>query len=344
LRGSRLGEANEEMKIVARCLTCLLVALPGAGLASPPDSSGKDVVAQPAAKPLIIRPAPDGPWKAELRDVEKVLYSAANELLTYFPGRSLKPILVEPKGGPIVLFKRGPKGEYYVRLNTGETYWSQYAFQFAHEFCHILCNYTEADPSNKWFEESICELASLFALRRMAATWKTNPPYPNWWDYAPALRSYAENRINNARLPADTTLAEWYRGQAAELRKNPCLRHKNGIVAGALLPLFEKQPEHWEAVTYLNAASSQEPRSFQQYLQDWHKHCPEKHKPFVRQIAEQFGISVSAGNRNTSGGPLPASKGFPCLCGLKAFPPTEPIRLNRRRPWVACRQAGVSGR
>ena len=38
----------------------------------------------------------------------------------YFPKRSLKPILVEPLGGPITLFDRGRNGEYRVRLDTGD--------------------------------------------------------------------------------------------------------------------------------------------------------------------------------------------------------------------------------
>jgi hypothetical protein len=250
--------------------------------------------AEPTRHPLIIRPAPKAEWKADLENVEAVLRSAAGELWAYFPGRSLKPILVEPKGGPIVLFGRGPDGEFRIRLDAGETYWSQYAFQFAHEFCHILCNYIEDDTSNKWFEESLCEMASLFALRRMAETWKTRPPYPNWKSNAPSLRKYADNRMAEAKLPADTTLAEWCKRNEAELRKDPCLRAKNRVVAGALLPLFERSPEHWEAVACLNPGKPPGRLSFQQYLEAWHKRCPAKHRAFVREIAKQFGVHIPA--------------------------------------------------
>ncbi len=243
---------------------------------------------------LVIRPNPKAKWDAGMRDVEKVLRSAASELWKHFPERRLTPILVEPKGGPIVLYRRGPKGEYRVRLNTGSTYWSQYAFQFAHEFCHILCGYTEDEQSNKWFEESLCETASLFALHRMAETWKTDPPYPHWKDYAPHLRAYADDRLKDVKLPAGRTPAEWYQVNKAALRKNSCDRNKNRVVAGVLLPMLEGRPEHWEAVTWLNAAASKQPRSFQQYLTDWHNQCPAKHKPFVRRIAAKFGIPLPA--------------------------------------------------
>ena len=64
---------------------------------------------------------------------------------------------------PIVLFKRGPRGGSSL-LNTSDRYWCQYAFQFAHEIGHILCRYKDGDSTNKWFEETLCETASLYAL------------------------------------------------------------------------------------------------------------------------------------------------------------------------------------
>jgi len=291
----------------------LALALSPAPAAARPDKAGRGTGVLAAARPgetgrgteapaaeapsalrrLVIRPDPDGDWGgASLADVTKVLRSAADTLWVQVPERRLAPIHVQPKGGPIVLFKRGPEGVYRVRLNTGQTYWSQYAFQFAHEFCHILCRYEHTEKANKWFEESVCETASLFALRRMAEVWKTDPPYPNWRAYAPHLRSYAEDRLKDARLPAGTTLAEWYARHADHLRKEACDRPKNEIVAGVLLPLLEEKPARWAAVQYLNAAAKPEARSFGQYLADWHTHCPAAHRPFVRQVADLFGIRL----------------------------------------------------
>jgi len=278
----------------------LAVALPAAPAGARPGETGRGTEAPAAEAPsaprqLVIRPDPDGDWGgASLADVEKVLYSAADTLWVQVPERRLAPIHVQPKGGPIVLYKRGPGGAYRVRLNTGQTYWSQYAFQFAHEFCHILCRYEETEKANKWFEESVCETASLFALRRMAEVWKTDPPYPNWRAYASHLREYAEDRLKKARLPKGTTLAAWYRKHADHLRREACDRPMNEIVAGALLPLFEEKPARWAAVQYLNAGARPEPRSFQRYLADWRANCPPAHRPFVRQVADLFGIRLGA--------------------------------------------------
>lgn len=285
--GSKAGKVLECFLALA---ASLFLSLAGISPGHAQEGSGNNSRVPSARNPLVIRPVQTEEWQANLGDVEKVLYSAAGELWRYFPERTLEPILVEPKGGPVVLFQRGPKGEYTIRLGTGGLFWCQYAFQFAHEFCHILCKFESTERNNKWFEESICELASLFVLRKMCETWKVKPPYPNWKDYAPALKSYADERISNGQLPEKTTLARWYKDHEAELRENPCLREKNCIIAAALLPLFEKYPWHWESVQYLNEGASKEARSFKQYMEDWLKNSPEKHRGFIRLIAREFGV------------------------------------------------------
>jgi hypothetical protein len=246
----------------------------------------------PVPAPLDIRPNPSAKWEAQIPDVEKVLRFAAAELWPYFPDRKLSPILVEPKGGPIVLFQRGPKGEYQVRLNTGGLLWAQYTYQFAHEFCHILCEYDEDENPCKWFEESLCELASLFVLRRSAETWKTKPPYPHWKDFAPHLTAYADQRITEAPLPPGRTLAAYYRENAEAFAKNATDRPKNTVVAVQLLPLFEKSPERWAAVGWLNREKLDKTYDFTRYLAAWHRNVPEKHRAFVREVAKQFEIEI----------------------------------------------------
>ncbi len=248
--------------------------------------------APPRPHKLVIRPAQTKDWEAGLADVQAVLDSAGGELWRFFPERDLPPVLVEPKGGPITLFQRGANGEYQVRLNTGKLFWCQYAYQFAHEFCHVLCNFRDGDKANKWFEEALCEMASIFAIRAMARDWQTNPPYPTWRGFSKALQSYADDLVKKGQLPQGTALPDWLKQNLPELAKRADLRDKNNIVAVALLPLFEKAPEHWEAVGWLNAGDTGGARSFPVYLADWHAQAPLKHKLFVRQVAQQLGISL----------------------------------------------------
>jgi hypothetical protein len=240
------------------------------------------------AAELDIRPNPKADWQADPENVKVVLESAAQTLMRHFPERKLAPIVVEPRGGPIVLYERGPEGEYRVRLDTGETYWSQYAFQFAHEMGHILSDYREHPHRNKWFEEAICETASLYALREMAKTWKTDAPYDNWRGYAPSLAAYAQERIDSAQLPQGKSLAAWFADHKADLYTSSTNRELNLIVAAQLLPLFEAEPPRWEAIGWLNAADSTKSQTLAEYLADWERSSPERHRAFIRQIAARF--------------------------------------------------------
>jgi len=299
------GRMNATRAVSAARIAATLAALLGtagaapAGPSAPPPpketaapATGTGAVAPASPAPLDIRPSPAAKWDAQIPDVEKVLRFAAAELWRHFPDRKLPPILVEPKGGPIVLFQRGPQGEYRVRLDTGGTLWAQYTYQFSHELGHILCDYDADENPCKWFEESVCEMASLFVLRRSAGTWKTSPPYPHWKDYAPHLKTYADDRIAAAPLPPGRTLAAFYRENAEAFAKSPTDRPKNTVVAGQLLPLFEKAPERWEAVGWLNREKIDRTWDFRRYLEAWHRNVPERHRAFVREVAGLFEIEI----------------------------------------------------
>jgi hypothetical protein len=108
--------------------------------------------------------------------------------------------------------------------------------------------------ANQWLEESLCETASLFALRSMSRSWRTKPPYPNWKDYAPALADYADGRIQAAQrlLSNSPSFGNWFRDNEPSLRQNATLREKNTVIAIRLLPIFEANPAGWEAITYYN--------------------------------------------------------------------------------------------
>ncbi len=249
--------------------------------------------AQAEPAPVQIRVAP-GEWgEASLPDLTAVLRSAAGALSPRFPGRTLPVIEVSrSKTTPITLFKRGPAGEIRVQLNVEGRRWAQLSFQFAHEMGHIYCGFEDYTNPNMWFEETVCEVSSLYALGRMAESWKTAPPYPNWKDYAAALRKYREERLEKAKLPDGAALADWFREREASLRKDATQRELNLILAGSLLPLFEETPEHWEAIGALNAVRDNPTRSFRQYLQDWSRSAAEKHRPFIAKVAARFGLQL----------------------------------------------------
>jgi len=233
-------------------------------------------------------------FESREQDIAKVCLSAISELQKYCPGLPAENVVIQHGNkNPITLFQRNPQGEIVVRLNTGKTFWSQYAYQVAHEICHVHCGFREGPRENLWFEESICETASLFCLRAMAKTWQTKPPYPNWVSYAPALTKYVDEVIAKRTYKAEFESkgpVKFFRDHEAEFKDNATDRQLNGAIALALLPFFEDKPARWAAVRWLNATARPENETFGAYLKRWEKNTPPEHKETVRGIQNLFGL------------------------------------------------------
>ena len=179
-------------------------------------------------------------------NVVKVLESTAEQLLRHTPDRHLGTILVSPSlDAPISLFTKGPAGEYQIRLTARGRSWAQYAYQFAHELCHLLCNFEQRKSGDKqWFEEALCETASLFAQKQLALSWDKSPPYSNWKSYSASFTHYVNDILarRDRRLPPELSFPEWYRGQSAALKQDRTSTERSQLVVAYLLPLFEHDP------------------------------------------------------------------------------------------------------
>ena len=263
------------------------------------DSIKKASLAPSRNDPVSIHVLP-GDWgSADREDVERLLRAVARELWVYFPERKLNSILVVPsERHPLAEYAKGPEGEYVVYLSAKGRQWSQHAYQFAHEFTHILSNYERNGERlvrrNQWFDESLCEAASLFTLRRLGATWLKGEiiPYPHWQPYGTALQAYVRDLLAQPHRawPAKSHFADWYRVNAEALGRNPYQRERDELVAGMLLPLFEEYPETWGTISYLNLEESDATGSFEQYLANWRRNTPEQERPLVERIIELFGF------------------------------------------------------
>ena len=188
---------------------------------------------------------------------------------------------------PRTLYRRSANGPITIQLTAQDRKWAKFAYQFSHEFCHVLSDYERlADGPNNWFHEALCELASVFTLRRMAERWPTRPPYPNWADYAQSLAGYADDLLDNenSRLPADSTLRHWLAAREEQLRSDPYLRDLNTVVAYRLLPTFEAEPTGWNAVRSLPNSSG----CLMEYLADWYECVDTADKPFVKRVIGAF--------------------------------------------------------
>ncbi len=233
---------------------------------------------------------------ASLPDIEVLLADTASHLNRLLRIPFIGVIVVipaPPNAPPEVLYRSSQAEPFIIRLATRNCLWSQFAFQFSHEFCHVLSGYERLKGNpNGWFHESICELASIFSLQRMAEQWPTNPPYPCWADYAVNLGNYAQERLSRqeVQLSAGVTLQTWLSSREETLRQDPYQRSMNELVAYALLPIFESEPTGWNAVGKLPPSVA----NFTDYLSDWHSSVDPVDKPFVARLSEVFGHTIAA--------------------------------------------------
>jgi hypothetical protein len=237
-----------------------------------------------------------GDWgEARREDIQRLLEDVSCQLSRHFsdPPRGGIQVQCRPnEPNPRILYRSSPDQDYVIWLTVQNRDWNKFSYQFSHEFCHILCDYERCRlPANQWFQESLCELASIFTLKQMATTWQTSPPYPNWSDYALSHESYAQKTISRDehQLGNGVPFPEWYRVNEAKLRADQYQRGLNGLVAVQLLPLFHTSPFQWQSVRHL--PNTDEP--FDSFLASWRASCPPVHQDFVMRVAEVFGINLT---------------------------------------------------
>ena len=287
--GTRLRKRIAELEAENLALRKIIADIQNA-VKSVPESAAPDS-ANPNGLRIVILP---GDWgDSQLADIQKVCESAAATITAHLSDDGFAPIMVQRNtSGPITLYKRGQGNEYVVKLDTSDRAWAQLAFQFSHEFCHIICNYRDAKNPQLWFEETLCESASLYALRQMATEWKTNPPYSNWKSYSTSLANYADDRIRT-HAERNESITKFYQAHKAELEKSGTNRELNTYLAVRLLPLFEATPGAWQTLRYLNLGPAEESDSFKAYLKGWHDRTPKKHRVFIQQIAAEFNLELT---------------------------------------------------
>lgn len=258
--------------------------------------SGREAPAKPGVSSrqlgLDIRVEPGGWGDANPRTIETVLYAVADELMSRMPEKLTVPIVVSHTDrAPVALYERGAGGEYRVHLHAKGEKWHLYVYEFAHELCHILSNYEhnvgpQTVKHNQWFEETLCETASLFTLTSLARNWEQSPPEPQWADEARKLRRFFDHLIaeGHRQLPAHAPLSAWLHENEAELRENPYLRQKNEVLANLLLPLFSANPQNWDALGYLNLNPADARNTLEEYLRNWYNNAPLEHKRFIASV------------------------------------------------------------
>jgi len=211
----------------------------------------------------------NGNWGGtSLRTVRAVLESALAVLLDAFGKLPDAPIRVARwSQDPCVFYDCRP---YEIRISAHDTYWCQYVYQFSHELCHVMTNFDRhQEHKHKWFAESLCELASLFVLHRLAAIWKDHPPaeIAGAVEFAPHFRAYADDV---GHVQADRRdLPHWLPKHIDTFAANPFNRELNRTLAVVLLDRFLEDPSLWRDCGWLDYWDPSANETFRDYLDSW---------------------------------------------------------------------------
>jgi len=241
---------------------------------------------------------------ANRQDIERLLEDVATHIARLLRDPLIGSIVVEPspptKDYPETLPRSSPEEPYTILLSARGKLWAQFSYQFAHEFCHVLSGYESMRKNpNNWFVEALCELASIFTLRRMVERWPTQPPYQNWASYGASLARYtirAPVTTGHAALLSDA-IKQLLSCEQDNLRKTSLRtefgefsksdRDKVAVISHALLPLFENEPTGWNAVRKVPVTNG----PLTEYLADWYAQAELTDKPFLKRILDVFELT-----------------------------------------------------
>ena len=172
------------------------------------------------------------------------------------------------------------KGRYCntIYLDTRNRSWAQFSYQFSHELCHHIIDKVYRGENDRfgWFEEALCELASIYCIDSMSNTWQTKPPYANWRDYANSLRDYVTAITDNPQYTIATPFNRWLERNLNELYQNRYKRDETRIIALKLLPLFKADTKLWETIQFLKFTNVTKSMDFKSFLASWKKAAPNR--------------------------------------------------------------------
>ena len=162
--------------------------------------------------------------------------------------------------------------------------WDQTVYQLAHELCHFAI-YHGIQQEYKWFEESLCEMASYFFLLKMSERWSTSSDLTKI-QYSKRFVYYEEDSIkdyeefNLSDLKNDNSTMYQY------LSQNSVDRDKDRFVAKKILPIILEQPVFWQAIPRIESIT--DTNNFMEFLKCWADGSPSNEKAAIQEIIDIF--------------------------------------------------------
>jgi len=246
---------------------------------------------------LRLEVVPGGWGGAESNEIYKIITGVVKQFPAPIAYDSKASLRIRHRfGGPMINYDLGADGSTIIFLSARDDRWYQYVYQFAHEYCHFLAGFNRKESGddivrdNQWFEESLCETASLYAEHSLAVEWSENAD-AQLRVAATQLAQYIKQLTAEPQRQLDpgANFADWFASNQATLRLYPYNRELNELVATQLLPFFERNPELWQALAYLNEATPILRQPFTTFLTNWEAASPIAVRPLIAQIRSLFG-------------------------------------------------------
>ena len=142
---------------------------------------------------------------------------------------------------------------HHIYLHVYRNYWSKWIYQFAHEYCHHLIGgeFTGEVTGLKWFEETVCELSSMYHLHLAVVQWhyyKSEDMFPHFYLQH---QGYLQNLLNqNPELIRETNRLDFLSSWSSILNENKYHRAHYNAIAVRMFPLFVENPHLWKIILH----------------------------------------------------------------------------------------------
>lgn len=136
---------------------------------------------------------------------------------------------------------------HIVYLHVKDNYWCQWVYQFAHEYCHHLINGSLSGEWSPmlWFEETVCELSSMYNLYRMVGFCEDH----GLKSYSSSVQGYLNNLLTkNNDVYILSNEGGWYQGYKELLSTEHYNRGLYNAIAALMYPSFIENPRLWRII------------------------------------------------------------------------------------------------
>lgn len=144
-------------------------------------------------------------------------------------------------------------GSYHkILLHCTGAYWCKWLYQFAHEYCHHLIDGKMSGEIRGllWFEESVCEMSSMYHLGNLAFL-QGHIPEALPLHYVRYVQDYLEDVLSKSnKLALETSNPGFLYKWDSLLREPQYHRTHYSAIAARMLPLFFENPHLWKIILH----------------------------------------------------------------------------------------------